>query len=319
MLCPLFGNKMLKYTLFKSAMSSDIPGCKLTQQTVRYVYECLDKDVRPTNIIERHYPAEIDGQLPSVKLWEQDTYIIGVGDVMAWFESVLEVKDLRESVEEWASKHDDYRINDDHTKLATVTDEKERPSRIERPAKIGQLIDGVLSNGECEALIEHFGKEKMNSENEVGLWDDNGTTYHRVRFENLELSEKIWARIRPFIPAEYEAWNEETQSIEKKHPYGLLSEMRFARYTEGGLFPLHQDGKRHDGHHSSYLTLNVFLNGEFEGGETDFLNDDKETVLFSATPAAGRGALFDQEIWHRGNKVTSGNKYLLRTYILAQK
>ena len=66
----------------------------------------------------------------------------------------------------------------------------------------------------------------------------------------------------------------------------------------------------------SCLTLNIFLNDDFEGGETDFLFDDKQTLRFSAKPKAGRAMLFYSQQYHRGNKVTKGEKYLLRTDIM---
>ena len=63
------------------------------------------------------------------------------------------------------------------------------------------------------------------------------------------------------------------------------------------------------------MTLNIFLNDNFEGGETEFLYNNK-TLRYSAKPKLGRGALFDAQQYHRGNVVMNGNKYLMRTDVM---
>ncbi len=49
------------------------------------------------------------------------------------------------------------------------------------------------------------------------------------------------------------------------------------------------------------------------------IEDDKKTLYFQAKPQSGRGALFEEKIWHRGNTVTSGRKYLFRAHVLMPK
>jgi hypothetical protein len=65
----------------------------------------------------------------------------------------------------------------------------------------------------------------------------------------------------------------------------------------------------------NWLTLNIFLNDEFNDGETDFLNHNNELVI-RAKPKTGRAVLFDRNWKHRGNKVLNGYKYLLRTDVM---
>jgi predicted 2-oxoglutarate/Fe(II)-dependent dioxygenase YbiX len=96
----------------------------------------------------------------------------------------------------------------------------------------------------------------------------------------------------------------------------LNESFRFSKYTDGGFFDTHQDAVNQDRHgRRSIMTVNIFLNSAFSGGETDFLYDNK-ILRTQAMPAAGRGAIFDQQIWHRGNKVTNGTKYMLRTDVM---
>lgn len=92
---------------------------------------------------------------------------------------------------------------------------------------------------------------------------------------------------------------------------------RIAKYTNGGEFKLHRDKMNQDENENrSYLTLNIFLNKNFDGGETDFYLDDKITKRLSVKPDVGRAALFYFNQYHCGNKVINGEKYLLRTDVM---
>ena len=103
---------MFKYTLFKTPINCEYS--EITQDIVRYAYKELKKDIRPTNIIERDFPDELEGKLPSIYLWEDQRYVVGGEDVVLWMEDVLKYPNLRETVNDWSYENPDYRINDDH-------------------------------------------------------------------------------------------------------------------------------------------------------------------------------------------------------------
>lgn len=111
---------MIKYTLFKPPISCDYS--EMTQNIVRYAYKELDKDIRPTNIIEREYPDEIGNNLPSVYLWEGEEYIIGGENVISWMENVLHYPNLREEIKEWIEKNSDYIIDSKYNNRIVVED-----------------------------------------------------------------------------------------------------------------------------------------------------------------------------------------------------
>ena len=110
---------------------------------------------------------------------------------------------------------------------------------------------------------------------------------------------------------------------------------RFSKYNVGGIFPLHKDGtnydagrvEEYDGYSTeSIFTLNIFLNDDFEGGETDFFETDQTNnedhimkLRFSVTPKTGRGALFYAKQYHRGNEVSVPYKYLIRTDVMGMR
>lgn len=52
------------------------------------------------------------------------------------------------------------------------------------------------------------------------------------------------------------------------------------------------------------LTFMIYLNGEFEGGETTFMNGDNTIV----TPETGMILAFNHTLFHEGSEVVSGKK-----------
>ena len=78
---------------------------------------------------------------------------------------------------------------------------------------------------------------------------------------------------------------------------------------------MHRDGVNVADGKKSFTTVNIFLNSEFEGGETSFFTDSSELVI-KVKPVTGRAAIFDRNIYHTGNTVLKGVKYLMRTDIM---
>lgn len=80
----------------------------------------------------------------------------------------------------------------------------------------------------------------------------------------------------------------------------------------------------------SFLTLLLYLNDDFEGGETRFYSDDvhcrflrdrgdNKTPAHIVVPAAGQALLNIHPILHEGAAVARGVKYVLRTDVLYQR
>jgi hypothetical protein len=166
--------------------------------------------------------------------------------------------------------------------------------------KFLKVLDNILSKDECLKLIDYF-------ENQNSHFVDRGIAeYYRVIKDDKEFADKLWNRIKDKIPKEYNG----------SKIIGLNSYFRFSKYEDGMEFGKHKDGDNQDSNgNRSVYTLNIFLNKEFEGGETIFYDeDDKEIIV--AVPEPGRGAIFNTQIVHRGAKVVNGLKYLLRTDIM---
>lgn len=103
-------------------------------------------------------------------------------------------------------------------------------------------------------------------------------------------------------------------------PVGLNERLRLYRYDIGQQFDWHRDGyfQRPNGERSLF-TFMVYLNDDFDGGATSF-NDDgfgfSTGGMLRITPAKGMALLFHHPILHRGEPVTAGRKYVLRTDVM---
>lgn len=153
-----------KYTLFKSAISEG--PCETTQQIVRYIHNKFSLDLRPTNIIEREYPLEINEMLPSVLLWDTKQYILGGECVLQWYYDLIkdklsnvDIEEFLKSVKGWSNDNPDYRINDN------IKSEK-------RDNFIVSTLDSnkFLEQGETNEVITFMS---------LNLWNDRFRMEHR--------------------------------------------------------------------------------------------------------------------------------------------
>ena len=65
----------------------------------------------------------------------------------------------------------------------------------------------------------------------------------------------------------------------------------------------------------SFYTYIIYLNDDFEGGETTFLVTPEIVIK----PETGGGLFFQHPIIHEGVVVTKGKKYVLRTDLMYRK
>lgn len=92
------------------------------------------------------------------------------------------------------------------------------------------------------------------------------------------------------------------------------------RYFQGGHFAGHRDGvfRRNDSERS-ILTFMIYLNSEskdFEGGTTNFLDEKTKEIQYRVVPKTGMAIIFDHQLFHEGDSVKSGKKYIMRSDIV---
>ena len=168
------------------------------------------------------------------------------------------------------------------------------------------LIEDVASEAECQALIQSA---------EQGQWlkatvnsAEGRVVNERLRSNTLALiddeplAKDLFERIRSHVPAK----------MKSMEVVGLKPRMRCYRYGPGQSFGLHHDQFYSGGPgERSQLTFMLYLNEDFEGGHTDF--PDQQLVV---KPKTGAVLLFQHMVLHEGAAVRSGVKYVLRTDVL---
>jgi prolyl 4-hydroxylase len=167
----------------------------------------------------------------------------------------------------------------------------------------------IISREECAALISLSENLGFQSARIKGIWNgprgffvQSGRDNCRVAIDDIELAAALWHRVRRAVP----------EKIAHKSVIGLNERLRFYRYEAGQSFGIHRDGyyKRSDAE-QSLLTLILYLNEEYTGGET-FFTDSENLIV----PNVGKALLFPHQLWHEGRMVKDGRKYILRTDVL---
>ncbi|MBV9924868.1 MAG: 2OG-Fe(II) oxygenase [Acidobacteria bacterium] len=123
----------------------------------------------------------------------------------------------------------------------------------------------------------------------------------RVILDDEPLAEGIWARVKQHLP----------RVLNGRRAIGLNERLRFYRYDPGEKFEPHVDGyyMRPNGE-QSLLTFMLYLNGGFEGGETNFQSG------LSVKPEPGMLLVFRHALYHEGAAVVAGRKYVLRSDVM---
>jgi len=165
-------------------------------------------------------------------------------------------------------------------------------------------VAGVLTPDECREFIaftEAKGYEAapITTAGGFALRPDirNNT---RVIVDDAGRAAALWGRLREHVPL----------FLRGRQAIGLNERFRFYRYDPGERFALHRDGAfRRENGEESQLTLMVYLNEGFGGGDTVFVDA-------TVTPKLGMALIFEHQLLHEGTAVTSGRKYVLRTDVM---
>lgn len=164
-------------------------------------------------------------------------------------------------------------------------------------------VEDFLDTEECTALIE-LAEARGFAAADVRAPGGARAMPHvrnneRVVFESPEWVQRLWQRLHGVaLPA-----------LHGELAIGLPRALRFYKYGPGQRFRMHKDGPWQEDGRSSRLTLLVYLNEGFAGGDTDFRS-------FRVVPRRGAALLFVHDTWHEGAAVEAGSKYVLRSDVM---
>ncbi|KAK3689584.1 prolyl 4-hydroxylase [Podospora appendiculata] len=193
------------------------------------------------------------------------------------------------------------------------------------------LATNVLSPAECRAIIA--AGEAVTFLPDAPLREDGDVSVLAHNFYCVvdgAFHDTLWARIAPLLPP----------SLDGRRARGLNRRFRVYRYVPGAEYRAHIDGAwppsgiRPDDTYvydaspegakqSSLFTFLIYLNDEFEGGETTFFVPAVgEGVLnaYPVRPVMGGVAVFPHgdargALLHEGTGVRKGAKYVIRTEV----
>jgi predicted 2-oxoglutarate/Fe(II)-dependent dioxygenase YbiX len=174
------------------------------------------------------------------------------------------------------------------------------------------LIRNCLPKAYCDYLINELNE---------GVWTDaiiyNGFNYvtdktvkkckNIIAKQYTDLKEYLWSILKDIAPNE----------IEDSLIHSLCDKFSFVKYNTGDFFKPHFDRERRgvEGETLSKMTVQVYLNDEFEGGGTQFY-DSYGNPSYVHIPKQGDILLFSQRLEHSGEMVLSGVKYSMRCEIM---
>ncbi len=167
-------------------------------------------------------------------------------------------------------------------------------------------LPAVLSEQECATLIariEGSAPELATINGPHGVLHKPSVRNNtRVIFDDPSLAKTLFERTRDKLP----------RKLLAMRVVGCNERFRGYRYAPGQRFALHTDGSfvRHD-RERSLLTFMLYLNENFDGGETAFPKADVVVI-----PQTGHALVFQHPLLHEGCEVTRGVKYALRTDVM---
>lgn len=193
------------------------------------------------------------------------------------------------------------------------------------------LMRDVFSTGECRAIIAAM--ESIGFLPDAPIRDDGAVSSilaHNVYWVvDQAFHDALWRRVAPHTPA----------LVGGRRARGINRRFRVYRYVPGAEYRVHFDGawppSGIDGETGKYLydaspraarqsslfTFLVYLNDDFEGGETTFFTPSLRDGVLNAhpvRPTMGSVALFPHgeskgALLHEGTGVRRGAKYIIRT------
>lgn len=213
-------------------------------------------------------------------------------------------------------------------------------------------IENFLSANECEQLIARaeasgFKPSPVSGggHGRTGREDARNNEYTVIT--DQALADRFFQRVSSLLPQTME-WMSDNSYFNKDIGgrewtiAGCVDRLRFYKYKKDEEYPEHMDGsysrtityEHSDGTQQafkqhSFLTLLIYLNDNFEGGETRFYPDkqhcrflrdiENKQPVHVIEPKQGMATVNIHNILHEGSKVRSGIKYVIRTDILYQK
>ena len=179
------------------------------------------------------------------------------------------------------------------------------------------VLPNILSKSECKNLII-IGKQIGFKEAKVKTKDGQKMlkkirNNERVMFTDTNLADVLFQRINPYL---------DELHVNNQIPVSLNDYFRIYKYRKGQMFNQHKDGQERINNLVSHVSVLFYLNDNFTGGSTSFYEYIRENnklshkCFESIHPEKGSALLFWHNLFHTGDKIIEGEKYVLRSDLL---
>ena len=185
--------------------------------------------------------------------------------------------------------------------------------------KISITLPDDFSFEEVDVII----LPSQNKEFNIPQWQmdqvrERSEEYHKNPSIGLDFDEamKIYNKVKHLIPNTYI----DPQTRKKYDHISVNERLRFLKYdaNQDHYFKPHYDGSFHrkDSNERSYLTIQIYLSGDCEGGQTRFVSRLSEVPNVDVKPEEGLVLVFDHRVLHEGCPLEKGLKYTIRSDIM---
>lgn len=152
-------------------------------------------------------------------------------------------------------------------------------------------IPHFLTNDECNHYLQMPHSQPTTPFTDSGVFDNK-------KWDDFALATIFFTKLQNHIEPTPLATRANTVIMTGSY----TPDQQFNLHTDTGLF------YNRDANEKSNWTLLIYLNDDFEGGHTLFY-DDEWMLTDTIRPERGKALLFDIDLWHRGDLLTSGTKH----------
>lgn len=182
------------------------------------------------------------------------------------------------------------------------------------------LVKSAFNADFCEQIIS---EKKQSFKGAKTHFPTSYRNNERQVLDSQALSSLLFQEIKNYIPNEIKIEGISKEECGNWELDCLNSRIRICRYLPNQYFNKHLDGVHFiSKSKQSKLTFMIYLNGneDFTGGRTLFFDSkENESIIGSYQPKKGDLIIFDHNLWHSGEQVEQGEKYILRSDIIYQK
>ena len=161
-------------------------------------------------------------------------------------------------------------------------------------------IEEFLTSQECDYFIQ-----QISTKDTTTNFTDSGK-FKNDKYKDFKLATTLFNKIPINLKNKHNL----------KRPNNLIMT---AMYTPNDSFGLHLDTGLYyniNTKEKTTHTMLIYLNDNFVGGETQFYDEfGNETEI--VYPKKGKCLIFDINLWHKANKIYSGNKYWIGIEIIS--